>query len=55
MGKISEAQAILRAIGMPERQQTPICALSLLALAHIRPADDWCQASNEWIRIHDII
>lgn len=36
MGKISEAQAILRAIGMPERQQTPICALSLLALAHIR-------------------
>lgn len=55
MGKISEAQAILRAIGMPERQQTPICALSLLALAHIRPDDDWCQASNEWIRIHDII
>lgn len=33
MGKISEAQAILSAIGMPERQQTPICALSLLALA----------------------
>ena len=53
--KFSEAQAILRAIGMPERQQTPICALSLLALAHIRPDDDWCQASNEWIRIHDII
>lgn len=25
MGKISEAQAILRAIGMPERQQTHLC------------------------------
>ena len=43
MGKISEAQAILRAIGMPERQQTPICALSLLALAHIRPDDGECK------------
>lgn len=55
MGKISEAQAFLKAIGMPERQQAPICALSLLALAHIRPDDDWRQACNEWVRIHDII
>lgn len=55
MGKISEAQTFLKAIGMPERQQAPICALSLLALAHIRPDDKWYQANNEWIRIHDII
>ena len=40
---------------MPKAQQADICALSILAMAGIKPEDEWENASNEWIRIHDII
>lgn len=40
---------------MPKAQQADICALSILAMAGIKPDDDWKDATNEWIRIHDII
>lgn len=55
MNKIDAAKEFLKAIGMPERQQSTICALTLLALAHLSPDNAWQQASNEWMRIHDII
>lgn len=55
MDKITKATHILKAIGLPERQQTELCALSLLALAGIRKSSAWSAATNEWIRIHDII
>ncbi len=55
MPKILEAKSFLASIGMPKAQQADICALSLLAMAGIKPNDDWKDASNEWIRIHDII
>ena len=55
MPKIDEAKKFLENIGMPKAQQSDICALSLLAMAGIKPSDEWKEASNEWIRIHDII
>lgn len=55
MPKIDEARDFLASIGMPKAQQADICALSILAMAGIKPDDDWKNATNEWIRIHDII
>ncbi len=55
MLKIDEAKQFLVDIGMPKAQQSDICALSLLAMAGIKPNDNWITATNEWIRIHDII
>lgn len=53
--KIEEARRFLDKIGMPKAQQADICALSILALAGIKPSDEWISANNEWHRIHDII
>lgn len=55
MKKIEEAKKILEAIGMPNSQQTDLCAFSLLALLDLEPEDEWSNCKNEWIRIHDII
>lgn len=55
MPKIEEAKYFLESIGMPKAQQSDLCALSLLAMAGLKQNDDWSKASNEWIRIHDII
>lgn len=55
MDKITKAKHILKAVGLPNRQQTDLCALSLLALAGIKKSSAWSGATNEWIRIHDII
>lgn len=49
------SKRFLTRIGMPTAQQADICALSILALAGIKPGDSWKNASNEWMRIHDII
>ncbi|MDO4423071.1 MAG: BsuBI/PstI family type II restriction endonuclease [Eubacteriales bacterium] len=55
MPKLDEAKEFLVSIGMPKAQQADICALSILAMAGIKPTDTWADATNEWIRIHDII
>lgn len=55
MNREDEAKKFLKEVGMPEKQQTKLCALALLALACIKPADTWRQANNDWLRIHDII
>lgn len=55
MPKLDEAKEFLVSIGMPKAQQADICALSILAMAGIKPTDSWADATNEWIRIHDII
>lgn len=54
MDKITKAQNILKAVGMPKGQQTEFCALVLLALAGIRKRTAWSAATNEWMRVHDI-
>lgn len=40
---------------MPKSQQSDICAYSLLALADVSDKSGWASATNEFIRIHDII
>lgn len=55
MSKIDEVRAFLQSIGMPKAQQADICCLSVLAMAGIKPDMPWRNATNEWIRIHDII
>ena len=52
MDKISETREFL---GMPKQQQADICCYVILAMAGIKPEMPWNEATNEWIRIHDII
>jgi hypothetical protein len=47
LGKVKEAQTILRALGLPEAQQNEISALTLLALVGVRPRDAWTKATRE--------
>ena len=40
---------------MPIKQQSNICCLTLLSMAKLRMQDKWKKASNDWLRIHDVI
>ena len=40
---------------MPPKQQSTLCCLALLAMAKLTPNTPCRKASNNWIRIHDII
>lgn len=55
MSKIHEAKMFLARVGMPKAQQADICCLTLLAIAGIKQENNWGDATNNWIRIHDII
>ena len=55
MDKIEETREFLNCIGMPKAQQADICCYVILAMAGIKPDMQWEEATNEWIRIHDII
>ncbi len=55
MSKVDDAREILNYIGMPKAQQADLCCYTLLAMAGIKPDMRWSQATNEWIRIHEII
>ena len=47
MGKIKEAQAILKALGLPDAQQNEMSALTLLALCNITEKKNWSEATHE--------
>lgn len=55
MDKLETAKSLLKQIGMPTKQQSRMCALTLLAMADVRKSTPWSKATNKWIRIHDII
>lgn len=55
MGKVDEVRQLLNGVGMPEKQQSDLCCYVLLAMANVKEKDAWKSATNEWIRIHDII
>ena len=55
MRKIDQARQILKEIGMPKEQQTELCCLILLAMSGLRLRTPWRDATNEWVRIHDVI
>ena len=55
MSKIEEARSILAALCVPPQQQNMMCGCVLLAMANLQEQTKWKNATNEWIRIHDVI
>lgn len=55
MDKLEVAKHLLERVGMPTEQQSALCCLSLLAMAKLAKSTPYSQATNEWVRIHDII
>lgn len=55
MGKIQEAQEVLKALGLPPAQQNEISALTMLVLAQLSEETPWSRASRRSLRIHDIL
>lgn len=55
MSKIDDARVILQSIGMPDKQQSDLCCYALLAMCCIDKSTPWCNATNTWMRIHDIL
>ena len=55
MNNLEKMQGLLAKLKVPTKQQTELCAYTLLAMAGIKKKTSWDKASNEWVRIHDII
>jgi adenine-specific DNA-methyltransferase len=55
MGKIQEAQRVLRDLGLPPAQQNEISALTLLALGNLTETTSWENVSTRPITIHNMI
>lgn len=55
MGKIQEAQDVLKTLAVPKAQQNEMAALTLLALAQLAEETPWWQAQPVSLRIHDIL
>lgn len=53
--KLTEAKTILKRLGLPDTQQTPVCCYTLLALSNITPQSTWDAAGNAWLRNRDIM
>lgn len=55
MNNIKKIQTILSQLDVPLKQQSELCAYTILAMAGIKKTSSWDAATNEWIRIHEII
>lgn len=55
MSKLEEAKNILNELKVPSKQQSDLCGYVILAMANIKKNDEWANATNKWIRIHDVI
>lgn len=55
MSKMNEAKEILKQIGMPEQQCNDIAGYTFLTLTNQEEKSNWKDASNNWIRIHDVL
>ena len=55
MDKLESARLLLGQIKMPAKQQGNLCCLTLLAMAKLKKSTPWGKATNEWMRIHDIM
>ena len=55
MDKLVEIKETLGIIGMPKAQQSDLCALTILAMSDVTTHTPFTNASNGWLRIHDII
>lgn len=50
-----KVKILLNQVAMPLKQQSDLCALSILAMACLNENAEWSEATNQWMRIHDII
>lgn len=55
MDKLDLIKKLLEQINMPVKQQSTLCCLTLLAMAKLGKKTQWCKATNDWVRVHDII
>ena len=55
MSKFGDAKAILCALNVSPKQQNNMCCCVLLAMANVHEDMPWEEATNTWIRIHDVI
>lgn len=55
MDKLSDTKKLLNLLGMPKEQQSDISAYTFLSLAHLLPDSEWSLATNNWVRVHDIL
>lgn len=55
MGKIQEAQRILRDLGLPPAQQNEISALTLLALCNLSETTSWLNVSQQPLTVHNMM
>jgi len=55
MGKIQEAQDVLKTLGLPSRQQNELSALILLVLAQLSEETPWSASRPKSLRIHDML
>ena len=55
MGKIQEAQDLLKTLGLPKPQQNEMAALTLLVLAQLSETDAWSGASRKSLKVHDMM
>src|SRR5262249_18510938 len=55
LSKVPEAAAILASLGLPKAQQNDRSALTLLALANIKPNTSWKDAEAPLLRTVDIM
>lgn len=55
MSKLEDARKLLNALKVPQKQQSDMCCYVLLSMAGLKKRDKWASATNEWIRIHDVI
>ncbi|MGD0516041.1 MAG: BsuBI/PstI family type II restriction endonuclease [Thermoguttaceae bacterium] len=55
MSKTDEALKILQSLGLPSAQQNERSALTLLALAGLKPNDSWINVKKPLLRIWDIM
>ena len=55
MSKIEEARKILSELNVPKKQQADLCCYVLLAMSDIKEGIAWTEATNNLIRIHDVL
>lgn len=55
MNKIEEARMILSELDVPKKQQADLCCFVILAMGDIKEDTSWASATNDWIRIHDVL
>lgn len=55
MSKLEEAREILMQLNVPHRQLADLCCYVILAMSNIKENDRWNEATNKWIRIHDVL